>query len=400
MRITLINQFFHPDLSATAQIATELAVDLARQGHHVRALCARGSYLGKERLPPRSWHEGVEIHRVFSTARGKGRAADRIFDYGSFLTSLLAEVARTSSDVFLCMSTPPMLVSAVANVLRFKRGAKLVYWAQDIYPELAGALGAIPPDGFVHRSLSRLQSAMLRRCDLIVTLGQAMRERLGEDVRGRVPVIVIPNWADGADIRPLEAGVSPLRSHFAPDVKTLVMYSGNMGRGHDIETMLEAARLLSSRRDLAFAFVGAGAKSSLVEKAARQLPNLQKLPYQSKDDLATSLAAGDLHLASLLPEALGLMEPSKVYGIMAAGRPCVFVGPEGAEVAKSLVACEGGVVCRPADPPALAKTLAQLADDPARCARMGRSARQAFLTLYDRPLATKAFDEALGTLKP
>lgn len=395
MRITLINQFFHPDLSATAQIATELAVDLVQYGHRVQVLCAQGGYLGRTRQSAHQWYRGVEIERVFSSARGKSSSLDRMVDYGSFLAGVVAGLMRAKAEVFVCMSTPPMLLTAVANVLRARPGAKLVYWAQDIYPELAGALGALPEGSLYLRSLGRLQRASLKRCDRIITLGRAMQERLCREVDGCVPCKVIPNWADGGSIKPMDRTESALRRQLPSAVETVVMYSGNMGRGHDIETMLEAARRLSGRKDLAFVFVGDGAKSGLVDAAAAKLPNVHKFGYSSKEALSESLAAGDIHLASLLPEALGLMEPSKVYGIMAAGRPCLFVGPEQAEVAQALLRSGAGVVSATGDAATLAETIVSLADDQAKLLQMGQRARAAFTALYDRPIASRAFNEAL-----
>ncbi|HZZ86325.1 MAG TPA: glycosyltransferase family 4 protein [Anaeromyxobacteraceae bacterium] len=398
MKVLFLNQFFHPDHSATAQIATDLAEDLVARGFEVSALAARGSYLGGRPLPPREEYRGIDIRRVRATSLGKKTLLHRACDYASFYAVAAAELARLPrQDVIVAMTTPP-LIAAAALAARPFRGAKLVYWVQDLYPEVAVAMGALGARSPATLAMSAASRQVLRRADRVVVLGEAMRERVVSAGAPRERAAVIPNWSDSASVHPVPHAENPLRAELAGSTGCLVMYSGNMGRGHDLDTLLGAARLLRDREDVRFLFLGDGARRSQVEAAAGELPNVAVGPYRPREQLALSLSAGDLHLASLDPGLEGLIEPSKVYGIMAAGRPALFVGPPGSEVARMLLREGCGDVFAAGDPAALAAGIAALAGDPRKREEMGARARTALVERYDRRIAANQFASLLASL--
>ncbi len=398
MKVLLLNQFFHPDLSATAQIATDLAEDLVAAGLEVTAVAARGSYLGGERLPARGEHRGIAIRRLWATSLGKRTLLHRGMDYASFYLSVAAAMATMPRhEVVLALTTPP-LVAAAGLVARALRGSRLVYWVQDLYPEVAVAFGVLRPRSPAARLMSAISRAVLSRADAVVALGEAQRERCVAAGARPDRTVVLPNWADGEAVKPVAPEHNPLRAELARGARCLVMYSGNIGRGHDVETLLGAARALRDRRDIAFVFAGDGARRGEVERAARDLPALRLGPYQPRERLAESLSAADVHLVSLAPELEGLIEPSKLYGIMAAGRPAVFVGPPESEVARTVEREGCGVALRNGDVAGLAAALARLADDEAARRRMGLAAREALVARYERRVATGRFRDLLRSL--
>jgi glycosyltransferase involved in cell wall biosynthesis len=395
MNVLLLNQFFHPDLSATSQLATELAEDLVAAGFGVTAVASRGTYLGGGRLPRRDRHRGVEIVRVGATSLGKRTVLHRALDYASFHAAAALALARLPRhDVVVALTTPP-LVAATALVARTLKGSRLVCWVQDLYPEVAVAMGALREGSLAARAMAAVSRAAHSRADRVVALGDAMAARCVAAGARADRTVVVPNWSDPASVRPVAHEANPLRAALAGGARAVVMHSGNMGRVHDVATLLGAARLLSRRGDVRFVFVGDGARRGEVEAAARALPNVGLAPYAPRDRLAESLAAADLHLVALLPEAEGLVEPSKLYGIMAAGRPVVLVGPAGSEAARTVVREGCGVVVRNGDAEGLAAAIADLvAHDDARRA-MGERARRALEARYARSVATARFGELL-----
>jgi colanic acid biosynthesis glycosyl transferase WcaI len=397
VKTLLLNQYFHPDLSATAQIATDLANDLAASGVEVSALASRGNYLGGPALPRRERYSGVEVVRTSATSFGKRTLLHRATDYASFYVTASAALARLPRhDVIIALTTPP-LIAAAGLIGKALKGSKVVYWVQDLYPEVALALGALE-SGSIARMMSAMSRTAMRRSDCVVTLGDAMRDRCIASGAAPERTVVIPNWSDADAIRPVQPHDNPLRNELAQGARTLVMYSGNMGRGHDVPTLLEAARRLRERADIAFVFIGDGAKRVDVEVAARELPNVRLVPYQPRDQLAFSLSAGDLHLIALSPELEGLMEPSKLYGIMAAGRPALFVGPSRSEVAATIVRERCGRVHANGDAAGLAASIAELADDNLQRRAMGERARAALVARYSRRVATSRFRSVLESL--
>jgi len=395
VNVLFINQFFHPDLAATAQIETDLAVDLAAAGVEVTAVAGRGSYLGGETLPAREAWRGVEIVRLAATSLGKRTLAHRALDYGSFYASAALALARLPRhDAVVALTTPP-LIAAAGLVAKAVKGSRLVYWVQDLYPEVAIAFGALAPRSAAARAMQATSRRVLRASDRVVVLGEAMRDRAVAAGAAPERVAVIPNWADGEAVKPVAHAENPLRAELAGGASCLVMYSGNIGRGHDVETLVGAARLLRDRADIAFLFLGDGAKRLELQLAARDLPNVRLGPYQPRDRLAASLSAADMHLVSLSPGLAGLLEPSKLYGIMAAGRPALFVGPASTEVARTIEREGCGRVLANGDSRGLAAAIASLAGDAPTRDHMGRRGREALVARYDRRVATSRFRELL-----
>jgi colanic acid biosynthesis glycosyl transferase WcaI len=388
MKVLLLNQFFHPDLAATAQLATDLAEDLVQAGMEVTALATRGAYLGGGRLPARDEHRGVRIERVRCTSLGKGSIARRLADYGSFYAAAAARcLTRSRFDVVVAMSTPP-LVATIGAAMRRLRGARFVYWVQDVYPELAVEFGLFGPRSPAARVFGALSRWMLRSADAVVVLGEAMGERVRAKGVAGERVEVIPNWADAAAVAPVRREENGFLREHGLSGKRVILYSGNMGRAHDLETVFGAARLLRHREDVAFVFVGDGARRAEVEAAARDLPSIRLLPYQPRERLGDSLSAGDLHVVTQAEFTVGLIEPSKLYGAMAAGRPVLYVGPAETEAGRTVAREAIGAVVPNGDPQAAAVAIEDLL---ARSAALGARARDAFVARYDRRLRASQF---------
>lgn len=398
MKVLLLNQFFPPDLAPTGQMAAELAEDLVASGIEVTALASRGRYLGGRVLTRRERFRGIDVVRVAATSLGKRTLLHRAVDYASFyLTASAALATLPRHDVVIALTTPP-LIAATGLLARLLKRSRLVYWIQDLYPEVAVAFGALRPRSAAARSMAAVSRAVLRRADRVVALGEAMRARCIAAGARAERTVVIPNWADAAAVTPVAHAENPLRRDLADGARAVVMYSGNMGRAHDMATLVEAARLLADRRDVRFVFAGDGVRRAEVESAASKLPNVRLSAYQARERLSESLSAGDLHLVSLAAEVEGLLEPSKVYGIMAAGRPALYVGPPGSEVARTIAAERCGAVFPNGDASGLARRIRELVDDAAGRSELGARGRAALEERYSRSVTTGRWIQLLREL--
>lgn len=387
MKVLIINQFFWPDHSAVAQLAGDLAEDLAAAGHQVTVLCSRGSYLGGATLPARDHWRGVTVRRVRSSGFGKRRLLGRLADYLTFLgMALLAGLLLPRQDVVVATSSPPFL-PVVGAVLRWLRGSRLVLWLQDVYPELAVSFGLARAGTAGVRLAMAVARGLYRHSDAVVVLGTAMAQHVRRAGGPSVRVHVIPNWADGSLIRPVSHQANAFRREIGLEGKRVVLYSGNMGRAHDLATLLGAARSLQAEADLVFVFIGDGARRPEVEAAARDIKSIRLLPYQDRTKLSESLSAGDVHVVTQQSLTLGLMEPSKLYGVLAAGRPTLFIGPLDSEAAATIRQEQVGEVVACGDVEGAVRALQRLLGD---ASAMGSRAREAFLRSYDRPHRTTA----------
>jgi glycosyltransferase involved in cell wall biosynthesis len=399
-RVLFVNRFYAPDESATSQMLTDLAEALTRSGFEVEVLCSRQLYgdAGAD-LPAAEVLRGVSVRRLATTRFGRDSLVGRAVDYATFYlgagTCMLARLRR--GDVLVVKTDPPLL-SLVGWLAARCRGARLVNWLQDLYPEVASRLALSPVPRPVEALLRAARDRSLATARVNVVLGTSMREYLIGRGIAAARISICENWADEGRLRPLAASRSGLRGSLGLGDRFVAAYSGNLGRAHDSSTILEAACALEGDAGIVFLMVGGGAgmRSLEMQVRSRGLTNFRFTPYQAREALSDSLAAGDVHLVSLRPELEGLIVPSKLYGILAAGRPVVFIGDPDGEVAELVATNEVGISVRSGDPAGLCRALRALRDDESCRTRMGMRARAIFEERYTLAAAVARWRDVLS----
>jgi colanic acid biosynthesis glycosyl transferase WcaI len=377
-RVILVNRVYWPATAATAQLLTDLAEGLAARGWAVHVIAA-GTGANRQ--------AGVTIHRTGGNDR-HGGLLSRMVNYGRFRRGAQRQLAALvqPGDVVVAMTDPPLLGTALQETVT-AGGGVLVHWVQDIYPEiLAAHVGAL-----LGKFLAPLRSgrdAAWRAARTCVTLGEDMARTLTERGIPGGQVVVVPNWAPRELDRPPTAeAVAACRDAWGVTGKFVVAYSGNLGRVHEFDAVLSAAEQLRGRTDIAFVFVGAGARFEEVRAAARRgLANVRLLPPEPRENLAAALAAADAQLVTLRPDFAGLVYPSKLAGVLAAGRPVLFVGPPGGEIARLLECEQCGAAFGPGEGTRLAAAIVEWSANPARAREIGRRAR----SVYERQFTLAA----------
>ncbi|MDH7974645.1 glycosyltransferase family 4 protein [Sphingomonas sp. AR_OL41] len=402
-RLLFVNRFYYPDHSATAQILTDLAEALAARGWKVGVIASRLRYDDPMALlPARDVHGDVAIRRVWSSRFGRAGLAGRAVDYLSFYLTAFFAILRTArrGDIIIAKTDPPLL-SVVASIAARLRGAVLINWLQDLYPEVAAELGVGAMRGPLGSLLRRWRNASLRRARLNIAIGERMAERIAAEGVPAGQIALMPNWSDETAIRPLARDAVALREEWGFGDAFVVGYSGNLGRAHEFETLLGAAALLAQRDDIIFLMIGGGHESArLTARVAEEglAARFQFRPYQPRARLSESLGAADVHWLSLRPEMEGLIVPSKFYGIAAAGRPVIAVTDLDGEIARIVRREDCGVAVAPGDAAGLAAAIAALASDAARVAAMGRAARVALERDYGRSDSFERWDRLFLSL--
>lgn len=381
-KVVFVNRFFHPDLSATSQMLSDLAFRLAQSGVDVHVICSRQLYENATaNLPGRERVQGVEVHRVRTATFGRKSLLGRAFDYATFYVTATFRLALLlrSTDVAVVKTDPPLLSIPAALAVAL-RGAQLVNWLQDIFPEVAARLQMKALPRFIEVGLQGQRDRSLRYARANVVLGARMRDYLRSRAVDADRCHIIENWADGSAIRPLPPARSELRNRLGLEGKFVVGYSGNLGRAHELETILAAARELRDDPAFVFLMIGGGAKAQTLQRRAAEcgLRSFCFVPYQPREALADSMAAANVHWVSLLPELEGLVVPSKVYGILAAGRPTIFIGDAAGELAQLIRENACGCIVQPGDGVSLAAELCRMKNDPRYVAELGSRAREAF----------------------
>jgi glycosyltransferase involved in cell wall biosynthesis len=405
--LIFVNRFFHPDHSATSQILSDVAFHMAGQGLRVSVVTAKLGYESQgsrsSDLPAREVVRGVEIIRVRTTRFGRAKLVGRAVDFLSFyLGAALAVLIKVRrGDVLIAKTDPPLLSVPIAWVAGM-RGAALVNWLQDLYPEVALAAGVRVAGGPLGRVLTQLRDRSLMRARVNVVIGDRMAEQVAARGAPRASIRIISNFVDDAAITPRPAAASRARAEwgFGPD-DFVVGYSGNLGRAHEVETLLSAAERLKDHARIKFLFVGGGhlAEGLAARAEARGLRNVVQKPYQPREALADTLAAADVHWVALRPEFEGLIVPSKVYAIAAAGRPIIAVGDEDGEIARLVRAWSCGRVVSVGDAERLAASLSELSQSPSVLAELGAASRAFIVETGGREAALAAwarlFDDVL-----
>lgn len=400
MHIAFFNRAFYPEVSATGQLLTELAEGLTRD-HGCRVSVVAGIPTGTVHgvwpkirgLSPVTLEKfgSIEILRARGTTFSKRLFLGRVANYLTYFASAcIAGLKLKRPDVVVALTDPPIIgLAALLAAFRFR--AKLVISYRDLFPEVARLLEE-SRSRWIEWALHRVNRILIRRADRIVALGEKMRERLIHD-KGAPPhkVDIIPDWADSASIAP-----GPKENRFSKTQglvnRFVVMHSGNIGAAAHLEVLIEAAVYLKDLPDLLFVFIGDGVRRiPLQEKIKRLgLKNVLFLPYQPKELLTDTFASADCFLISLKPGLAGYIMPSKLYGILAAGRPYVAAVDNDCDVVKITQRHQCGLTAEAGNPKDVAEKIRLLYHDRELARQMGERARKAS-PLYDRGVGVEAY---------
>jgi putative colanic acid biosynthesis glycosyltransferase WcaI len=392
--LLVLNQYYWPGVEATAQLLAQLCEALAED---FDVTVVTGQLHSHERLPGEEVRNGVRIVRVHSTAFDRSKLYLRAANYASYLLeSTLAALKGPPPDLVLCMTDPP-IVGNIGLLAARRFDAPLLVISQDVFPEIAVRVKRLE-NPVVVGLLRWLVGLYLRRADRIVAIGETMRLRL--EAKGAAPqrIAVIPNWVDTDEIRPQPRDNAWAVENGLSD-RFVVMHSGNVGHAQDLDSLVRAATFLRDLDGLAIVVVGFGARSGELVSLARRLevrPVVSFLPYQPREVLAQSLSAADLHFVGLAKGLSGYVVPSRLYGILAAGRPALVAADEESETVRIVRERDCGVVVRPGRPELVAEVIRDAFEGRLPLAEMGKRGRAYVEHEADRTVAFDRYRRVLA----
>jgi colanic acid biosynthesis glycosyl transferase WcaI len=335
VKVLILNQAFYPDVVSSAQHAGDLAAALVQAGHEVTVLADSRGYDNRARRfrSGENWR-GVRIIRLTSSGLGKGARWRRAADFSSFLLSCaLRMLLLPRFDVVIATTSPP-LISLLAALMVPLKARRLLFWCMDLNPDEAIAAGWLRPDSITARLLNHLMLYSMGRAQRIVAMDRFMRKRLLAKGIVAEKLSVVPPWAHDDVVRFDPEARRRFRERHGLSGKFVVMYSGNHSPCHPLDTLLAAAERLGGHPEIVFLFVGGGSeirKPLALEHSG--VANIRCLPYQPQEELAGSLSAADLHLVVMGDAFVGIVHPCKVYNILAAGAPFLYIGPKQSHIA-------------------------------------------------------------------
>ena len=388
LRVLVLNVDYPPDSTDTARVVQEMAQTFARK-HLVTVLAGRPFYDPSQRHPYYPFRQerlgNLTVERVGSTAFNRRRMLGRVSNYVSYLTLSFLRALMAPADLVIAMTDPPLagLVGALVATLRRK---PFLYNIRDLHPDMAVASGFVRP-GAVVWLWDRMHRWVLGRADLIVVLGEDMRERL---IQKGVPPQRVAVVRNGAPLtEPVGAGPHPTIDLVRGGFPFSVLHAGNLGHAGAWDTILEAASRLRDE-PVGFVFIGDGASRQRLERLASNLPNVRFMPFRPPEEIPLVLAAPDLHVVTIRRGLEGLLLPGKLYPILAAGRPVLAITPEASDVARIIREYECGLVADPDDPESVASAVFWASTHPEEVKGMGQRARQAARN-FDRAVLLQQF---------
>jgi glycosyltransferase involved in cell wall biosynthesis len=383
-RILVLNQYYWPGVEATAQLLAQLCEALARD-YEVTVVTG---HLHGHQLPDEEERNGVKIVRVRSTTYERSQLHHRAANYGSYLgESIRVALRGERPDLVLCMTDPPV-VGDIGLVVARRFDIPLLVISQDVFPEIAERVKRLEHP-LVLGALRKLVELYLRRADRVVAIGETMKLRLVHKGAREGRIEVIPNWVDTSEIQP-----QPRRNAWSAarglDDELVVMHSGNIGHAQDLDTLVRAATFLRDLDRLRIMVIGFGARHGDLTRLAQRLEvtrTVHFLDYQPREQLPLSLATGDLHYVGLARGLSGFVVPSRLYGILAAGRPVLVSADADSEIVRIVEEVGCGIVLPPGRPELVASVIRDVAEGRLSLVGMGDLGRAWVEREADREVA-------------
>jgi len=408
MNITVLCPHYAPDMAPTGEVMTSIGDELIARGHRLHVVTSLPWYRDhavEAGWGGRPWRQERtswgRITRVHPFPTDKSNIPARAVAFGGFtvLSTVMAAVERERPDVVLAMS-PPLTLGLAGWLVARARRAPFVFNIQDVFPDVAIEAGVLQGARAISASRA-LERFTYRRADVVTVLSDDLRDNLTAKlgpVDGR-RVQVIPNFIDTGRIVPGPRRNS-YRDEFDLGDRRVVMYAGNLGFSQPVGLLLDAAAALADRDDVVFVINGGGAARPALEAQAADLTNVRFVGLQPKERLADVLAAADVHVVLLRSGLAHSSVPSKLYSILAAGRPLVASVDQGTEVARVVERAGAGLAVAPEDPEALVGALRRLLDDPGEADRMGGAGRR-FVATWPGPAdIARRYEELFESLAP
>ena len=399
--IIIISELYYPEQNATGYILTGIAEGLAEKDS-VNVLCAQPCYNQRGiKAPKLEERNGVAIRRCWSTTCDPKQIWGRLLNFTTTSLSVgwraLFSIKR--GDKVLVVTNPPLLPFFV-RVVCWLKGAKFVLLVHDVYPDVFVPLGLMKSSHPLYRMLSWVNGKLYASADRVVALGRDMARLVEEKSQGGAHVSVIPNWGDVNVITPMPKTENALLQKLNLTDKFVVHYSGNHGRTHDLLSIIEAAKLLEDERDVHFLFIGEGSgKAEVVARAAElELENVTFCTFVDRAELNTSLNAADVSVLAFKKGMAGISVPSRLYNLMAAGKPILGVVDNNSEVADVIREAKLGVAVSPESPRHLAEQIISLKNDGDLRVKMAENSRKEAVSKYSYDVTKQQYRDLFDSL--
>ncbi len=397
-RLTIVSQLFYPELISTGQTLTELAESLHDLGVDIDVLCGPITLTkNRQNTPNPMLHKGIKIKRIWGTRFPKLSFLGKLINHLTFSFSLFFHLLFRSSKTPILVVTNPPFIGGIVSLIRILRGTPFIYVVFDMYPHTAISLGVLSPKNPISWIWKKLNQSIYSQASCIVSIGRCMDTLLKKEIADKHhhKIKHIHVWGDDRQIRKKidTTPCNPYIQKWGLSGKFVVSYSGNMGRFHDMMSIVKAAERLKDNHKIVFLFVGNGySKKSLMDYAEKQsLTNCHFHDYVDRSQLGLALSVAHLSIVSLLPQQVGLSVPSKTYGLLAAKVPVIAMMPPQSEIAQMIEESSCGYRIDPGDVEALSFIISQGPSHVDQLRKLGENGYAAVSQSFSLSQAAKAY---------
>ena len=402
MNILFFNRSFYPDTEATGQFLTELCEDLSKFGHNITVIAGRSYYKSNQKffLLKKEKYKSIEIIRACGTVFPKRFLILRIINLATYFLSAFVGgfTVKEKPNVIIALTDPPVLGLLGYFFSKWYK-AKFVYSCKDIYPDIGIVTGKLK-NPFINWLLKKINYFSFQSSAKVICLGEDMKKTIIKKGVNENKIEVIHDWADTDMLCPVPPSKNPFRiKHNMQNYFTL-MYSGNIGLSQELDKLIDVAERLKENKKIRFFLIGEGADKKRLQKLVldKILENVIFLPYQPYEELKYSLSASDIHMITLQKGLAGLVVPSKIYGVMACGKPFIALIDEESEIGNIVKQFNCGVVIPPGDIRNMIGAIKQVFDHPEMLVEMGVQGRKVAEKYFDREISSKKFESVISTL--
>ncbi len=400
--VWILSELFYPEETGSGYFITRIAEAIAAR-HRVGVLTVQPTYQARGiKAPVEETFKGMFIHRCRATSLNKDILPFRLVNLLTISVSIFfnALFRIQKNDIVVVITNPPTLPFIASLICRLRR-ARLILRVEDLYPDVLIAAGLMNPDSVFSKMIQALHHNLYQRADHILVLGREMQRVVqSRNGTGDGHVSMIPHWADCNEIIPKSRNDNALLKRLGLSHKFVIQYSGNMGRTHDLESLITCARLLENEKDIHFLFAGNGAKEACLKKALRDtgLTNVTHIAPQPRAELTILLNACDLAVISFISGMAGASVPSRMYNILSAGKPILAACDKASELARVVAEEQVGWVVPPGSPQALADAIREAMADRPLLDQMSLRARQAATEKYACPVVIEKHQALMDRL--
>jgi colanic acid biosynthesis glycosyl transferase WcaI len=393
--VIFVHSLFYPDFSAGSQMLSDLAFYLSNSNFNVSVITSRRSYdnLSKS-LPKYEIINKVKIYRKWSSSFGRKTFIGRLLDYLTLEISIIFGIFRLTrkNDLVVLLTDPPLL-NVVTSPIILLKGGLVINWLQDLFPEVAVGANIFSKDSLINKIITKLRNNALKKASMNIVIGKHMFNYLVDLGLSSNKISRIPNWANGKAIKPVPINQNKIRKNWGLENKFVIGYSGNLGKAHDTTTIIDAIEDLKDNNNIHFLFIGGGSGMRKLIKYVNEmgLKNVMFKPYQNRDLLHLSLGVANLHWITLDPKMESFIVPSKIYGILAAAKPIIFLGDKQGELAEVIDKIGCGKAIEIGDSKKLVLTIKEYSSDIKYIEKLGLKGRYKFEEKYDFNISAKIF---------